>query len=104
MDLAKREKATLVPSTEIDIRRVVALWSSLLKGFGGPWLLGPEWSIADAFYTPVATRFRSYGVLLSDFGDTGPAGAYAERPAGDAGLPGMGEGGPGLDLRSGPGS
>ncbi len=79
MDLAKREKATLVPSTETDIRRVVALWSALLKGFGGPWLLGPEWSIADAFYTPVATRFRSYGVLLSDFGDTGPAGAYAER-------------------------
>jgi glutathione S-transferase len=27
----------------------------------------------------VATRFRSYGVLLSDFGDAGAAGAYAER-------------------------
>ncbi|MNY67525.1 hypothetical protein D3C86_2051290 [compost metagenome] len=38
-----------------------------------------EWSIADAFYTPVATRFRTYGVHLSDYGDTGPAGAYCER-------------------------
>ena len=79
MDLSRREKATLVPSTETDIRRVVELWSSLLNRFGGPWLLGAEWSIADAFYTPVATRFRSYGVMLSDFGDTGVAGSYAER-------------------------
>ncbi len=79
MDLARREKATLVPSTETDVRRVVELWSSLLKRFGGPWLLGADWSIADAFFTPVATRFRSYGVMLSDFGDAGAAGEYAER-------------------------
>lgn len=79
MDLAKRESATLVPATEQDVRRVVALWNSLLARFGGPFLLGPDWSIADAFFTPVATRLRSYGVLPSDFGDTGPAGSYAER-------------------------
>jgi glutathione S-transferase len=30
----------------------------------GPWLFGGR-SIADAFYAPVATRFRSYGVDLS---------------------------------------
>ena len=35
--------------------------------------------VAPAFFTPVATRFRSYGVMLSDFGDTGAAGQYAER-------------------------
>ena len=80
MDLARgARKATLVPSTETDVRRMVELWSTLLKRFGGPWLLGAEWSIADAFFTPVATRFRSYGVMLSDFGDTGAAGEYAER-------------------------
>jgi len=79
MDLARREKATIMPSTENDTRRVVALWSALLKGFGGPWLMGEDWSIADAFFTPVATRFRSYGVLLSDFGDSGICGEYAER-------------------------
>ena len=27
----------------------------------------------------MATRFRSYGLRLSDFGDQGPAAAYAER-------------------------
>ncbi len=79
MDLAKREKATLVPATEEDVRRVVSLWNSLLSRFGGPFLLGPDWSIADAFFTPVATRLRSYGVHPSDYGDTGAAGAYSER-------------------------
>ena len=79
MDLAKREVATLVPATQDDIRRIVALWSSLLTRFGGPFLLGEDWTIADAFFTPVATRFRSYGVHLSDYGDSGAAGAYGER-------------------------
>lgn len=79
MDLARREVKTLVPATEADVCRVVALWSSLLARFGGPFLVGQAWSIADAFFTPVATRFRSYGVRLSDYGDTGPAAAYGER-------------------------
>jgi glutathione S-transferase len=79
MDLARRESATIVPATAEDVRRVVALWSQLVARFGGPFLLGADWSIADAFYTPVATRFRSYGVRLSDHGDVGAAGAYAER-------------------------
>jgi glutathione S-transferase len=38
-----------------------------------------EWSIADAFYTPVSTRLRSYGLRLSDYGDAGDCGRYAER-------------------------
>jgi glutathione S-transferase len=79
MDLALREEATLVPSTEADVRRMVALWLDLIGRFGGPFLLGADWSIADAFFTPVATRFRTYGVKLGDYGDTGAAGAYALR-------------------------
>jgi glutathione S-transferase len=65
-------------ATQKDVRKIVARWNQLLKRSGGPFLLG-EWSIADAFYTPVASRFRSYGILLSDHGDTGPAGAYCTR-------------------------
>ena len=70
---------TLSDATHKDIRRVVELWSELRARFAekGPFLLG-EWSIADAFYTPVATRFRTYGVQLSDFGDRGEAGLYCE--------------------------
>jgi glutathione S-transferase len=68
----------LSPATHKDIRRIAALWNEMLAQFGGPFLAG-EWSIADAFYTPVATRFRTYGVKLSDFGDPGPAGEYCQR-------------------------
>src|SRR5208283_3650493 len=78
MDLSLRHEATLSEATHENLRRLVELWTGLLKRFGGPFLAG-DWSIADAFYTPVATRIRSYGVRLSDFGDAGPAGEYAQR-------------------------
>jgi glutathione S-transferase len=79
MDLAVKTEVDLSEMTHEEIRRVVALWSDLRGRFsaGGPFLAG-AWSIADAFFTPVATRFRSYGVRLSDFGDGGVCGAYAE--------------------------
>lgn len=79
MDLtAEPRPVELSPATQKDIRRITSLWLELLGRHGGPFL-GGGWSIADAFFTPVATRFRTYGVKLSDFGDTGPAGEYAER-------------------------
>lgn len=80
MDLTAEPRAVeLSEATHRDIRRIVALWQDLLKRLGGPYLGGAEWGIADAFYTPVATRFRTYGVRLSDYGDAGAAGEYAER-------------------------
>jgi glutathione S-transferase len=66
----------LSEATQKNIRRIVELWLYLLDRSGGPFLVG-DWSIADAFYTPVATRFRTYGVKLTDYGDDGRAGAYA---------------------------
>ncbi len=78
MDLGVIKHADLSEATQKDIRKIVERWNQLLKRSGGPFLLG-EWSIADAFYTPVATRFRTYGVHLSDYGDVGTAGAYCER-------------------------
>jgi glutathione S-transferase len=80
MDLSLSAKVELSEATAANIRRIVALWTALRARYAdrGPFLLG-DWSIADAFYTPVATRFRSYGVRLSDYGDLGPAGAYVER-------------------------
>jgi len=79
MDLALRTVAELSAATQGDVRRIVRLWCDLRARFQdkGPFLLG-AWSIADAFYTPVATRFRSYGVKLTDYGDQGAAGAYGE--------------------------
>ena len=79
MDLAAEPREVeLSAATHKDIRRIVEVWKGLLARFGGPFLVG-DWSIADAFYTPVATRFRTYGVKLTDFGDDGTAGAYGER-------------------------
>lgn len=78
MDLSLSKVAELSEATRANINRISALWNDLLGRFGGPFLLG-EWSIADAFYAPVSTRFRSYGVHLSDYGDPGPAAAYAQR-------------------------
>ena len=65
-------------ATQKNVRRIVAIWRELLARSGGPFLLG-DWSIADAFYAPVATRFRTYGVPLSEFDDTGAAEAYVQR-------------------------
>ena len=48
----------------------------MLKRFGGPFLLGADWSITDAYYTPVATRFVTYDVDLAAFGDAGAAQDY----------------------------
>lgn len=75
---AEPKAVALSEATQKNIRRIVGLWSSLLARSGGPFLAG-EWSIADAFYTPVATRFRGYGIHLSDYGDDGVCGAYATR-------------------------
>jgi glutathione S-transferase len=79
MDLHLRTVIDIAEMTRAEMRRIVALWSDLRGQFSadGPFLLG-AWSIADAFYTPVAARFRSYGLRLSDYGDLGAAGAYAE--------------------------
>ncbi len=78
MNIAGRSKVDVSEATAGNIRRIVGLWNDLLEKFGGPYLVG-GWSIADAFYTPVATRFRTYGLRLTDFGDDGAAGAYAAR-------------------------
>lgn len=47
-----------------DIERMERLWASAATG-EGPFLFG-EWSIADAFFTPVAARLRTYDIPVSD--------------------------------------
>jgi glutathione S-transferase len=73
-----RGKAKRTPELSADARAQVARieesWSDCLAraGGGGPFLFG-RFSIADAMYAPVASRFRTYGVKL------GPAAsAYAD--------------------------
>lgn len=69
----------LSPAVEANVRRIVSLWSQLRAAYQdqGAFLVG-DWSIADAFFTPVATRFRTYGIDLAAYGDEGLAAAYGE--------------------------
>lgn len=67
MNLRRRVKATgLGPDVVAEIARIDQLWATTRARFGGSGdhLFGRR-SIADAFFTPVATRFRTYGVDLS---------------------------------------
>ena len=41
--------------------RIVAMWSELLDAHGGPFLFG-DFGIADAYFAPVVTRMRTYGL------------------------------------------
>jgi glutathione S-transferase len=77
MDLPLRETRDLSEAARANVARIVDLWSELLRdsaGNGG-YLFG-DWGIVDAFYTPVATRFRSYGVDLAAYGDRGACADY----------------------------
>jgi glutathione S-transferase len=50
-----------------DIERISAIWTDCRARYGGagPFLFGP-FSAADAMYTPVAIRFRTYAVELDE--------------------------------------
>lgn len=47
-----------------DAGRVQTLWGWARSRFGagGPWLFGARFTVADAFYAPIVTRFETYGV------------------------------------------
>jgi glutathione S-transferase len=61
-----------------DVARIVEIWRMCRKTYGGagPFLFG-EFSAADAIYAPVASRFLSYDLDLTQSGDDGVAAAYA---------------------------
>lgn len=77
--LAVEPKAELIEPVQANIRRVVQIWKECRRQFGaaGPFLFS-EFSIADAMYAPVASRFRTYIPDLAAFGDDGTAAAYVE--------------------------
>ena len=72
-----RSPAPSDPGLDRELARLVQLWTQMRGRFGadGSWLFG-AWSIADAFFTPVAARVRHYQIDLSAHGDDGTAAAY----------------------------
>ncbi len=54
------------PDVAADVRRIDALVSEALAAGGGPFLFG-AFGNADAYYAPVATRLRTYGLAAAPF-------------------------------------
>lgn len=48
---------------QIDINRIVQLFEDALQQSGGPWLFG-HYTVADAMFAPVASRFCTYQIQL----------------------------------------
>ncbi|HMA11435.1 MAG TPA: glutathione S-transferase family protein [Steroidobacteraceae bacterium] len=55
-----------------DLARLDALWGEGIERFGGPFLAGTQFTAADAFFAPVATRIQTYGLPVTE-----RAGRYA---------------------------
>jgi len=69
MNLRRRTRGKLPDAAIADANALAEQWLELLSLHDGPFLFG-NWSIADAFSTPYATRFVSYGVPRSARVDT----------------------------------
>ncbi|WP_124112039.1 glutathione S-transferase [Palleronia sp. THAF1] len=48
-----------------DLALLEEIWADALDRSGGPWLAG-DYSVADAFFAPVAARVAGYGLLVGD--------------------------------------
>ena len=60
---------TLAPEAGADVHRILEIWRECRTRFGagGPFLYG-TFSIADAMYAPVCTRFTTYGIPADETG------------------------------------
>lgn len=65
----RREYSTVTADadTQADIDRIVGLWAWVWSKWGaqGPYLFGDRFGAVDAFFTPVASRFRTYHIPLN---------------------------------------
>ena len=61
------------PGLQDEMDRIVQMWTGLLDAHGGPMLFG-EFGIADAYFAPVGTRIKTYGLPV-----TPAVSAYIER-------------------------
>lgn len=53
------------PDAQADIGRICEIWEACLSDFGHHEFLFGAFSVADAYFAPVVTRFQTYNVLLA---------------------------------------
>jgi glutathione S-transferase len=65
MNMRSVFERAIIPEIQGDIDRITALWHDCRKqfGVGGPFLFG-SFTIADAMFAPVVSRFRTFKVPL----------------------------------------
>jgi glutathione S-transferase len=49
------------PAVQRDLQRIVVMWSDALQASGGPFLFG-AFGAADAYFSPVVSRIRTYAL------------------------------------------
>lgn len=69
MNLRRRTSRPVPQDCLDEAKEIDDMWCELLGRHDGAFLFN-DWSIADAFYTPVATRFASYDLPRSVRADT----------------------------------
>ena len=62
----RHENFKIFSGARPDIERIERIWEDCLQRYGGPYLFGDRPTVADAMYAPVATRFVTYGVALTE--------------------------------------
>ena len=65
MNCRARRRLTYSMACENDIHRIDAMWQDALNRHNGQWLFG-DFSIVDCMFAPVATRFQTYRISISD--------------------------------------
>ena len=69
MALLERRNVEIDAAVREEVGRIDAIWTGCRRDWGTAqgeqWLFG-HFTIADAMFAPVATRFRTYGVALSE--------------------------------------
>ena len=67
------------PGVQADIDRVTEIWRDCRARHSGdgPYLFG-RWCLADVFYAPVVTRFRTYAVEVDDVSQAYCAAVWAQ--------------------------
>jgi len=67
MNCRSRRRLNPSPEARADIARVIDIWRDCRERYGqsGPWLFG-HFTITDAMFAPVVSRFNTYGVDLPE--------------------------------------
>jgi len=67
MNIRAKRNVILSEQAKKDIKRIETIWSEQHLQFKeqGGWLFD-QWSIADAMFSPVVLRFKTYGIQIND--------------------------------------